>query len=186
MKIFIKIVLFIIIFLVSTALLIITDGLIDNKNKSDLIVILGNKVELNGIPSLRLQSRLDKGYDLYMEGFAPLIVVSGGLGKEGYDEANVMKSYLIDRGVSKEAIITDNDGIDSFNTALNTKKILTDRNINSVLVVSNYYHISRIKLAFRKSGIEKVFSAHANYFEIRDLYSIPREVIGYYYYLIRK
>lgn len=186
MKIYIKIILIVIIFLVSTAILIVSDGLIDNINKSELIVILGNKVELNGVPSLRLKSRLDKGYDLYMKRFAPLILVSGGIGKEGYDEAEVMKNYLINLGIPKEVIITDSKGIDSFNTALNTKQILTERSLNSVLVVSNYYHISRTKLAFKKSGIEKVYGAHANYFEIRDLYSIPREVIGYYYYLFRK
>ena len=185
MKIYIKLFVIFILFLLSTAILIVSDGLMDNINKSDIIVILGNKVELNGTPSLRLQSRLDKGYELYMDGFAPLILVSGGIGKEGYNEANVMKNYLIDRGISGDVIMTDSNGIDSFNTALNTKQILIERNFNSVLVVSNYYHISRTKLAFRKSGVEKVYSAHANYFEIRDLYSISREVIGYYYYFFR-
>ena len=185
MKIFTKIIITILITLMFIAILIVSDGLIDNANKSDLIVILGNKVELNGTPSLRLQSRLNKGYDLFTEGFAPLILVSGGLGKEGYDEAEIMKNYLIDRGISKDVIITDNKGIDSFKTAINTKQILTEGNLNSVLIVSNYYHISRTKLAFKKSGVEKVSEAHANYFEIRDLYSIPREIIGYCYYLFR-
>lgn len=185
MKIFIKIMIIGIVFSAITAILIVSDGLIDNTNKSDLIVILGNKVELSGLPSLRLQSRLDKGYDLYIQGFAPLILVSGGLGKEGYDEAEVMKNYLINRGVYKDVIITDSMGIDSFNTARNTKQIMTERNLNKVLLISNYYHISRTRLAFKKSGIEKVYSSHARYFEVRDLYSIPREVIGYYYYLFR-
>lgn len=185
MKILVKIIMIGVFFFIGTAILIISDGLIDNVKRSDIIVILGNKVELNGLPSERLQSRLNKGYDLYTAGLAPLILVSGGTGKEGYDEAEVMKNYLIDLGIPKEVIITDSNGIDSFNTALNTKQILTEKNLYSVLVVSNYYHISRTKLAFNKSGVEKVYGAHAKYFEIRDLYSLPREVIGYYYYLFR-
>lgn len=185
MKVFIKIIIIGISFSSITAVSIVSDGLIDNVNKSDLIVILGNKVELDGSPSLRLKSRLDKGHDLYKQGFAPLILVSGGLGKEGFNEAVIMKNYLINQGVPKDIIITDDVGVDSWNTAKNTKQFMDEKSLSTVLIISNYYHISRTRLAFKKYRIEKTYEAHANYFEIRDLYSIPREVIGYYYYLFR-
>ena len=185
MKIYIKLFVIFILFLISTAILIVSDGLIDNVKKSDVIVILGNKVELDGIPSLRLQSRLNKGYDLYKKGLAPLILVSGGVGIEEYDEAMVMKKYLVNLGIPENIIISDSNGVDSFNTAKNTKELMDEMSLDTALIVTNYYHISRTRLAFKKSGVKKVYSAHANYFEIRDLYSIPREVIGYYYYLLR-
>jgi vancomycin permeability regulator SanA len=176
--------LFIIIFAL-TVIIIVTDGLIDNVKKSDVIVILGNKVELDGSPSPRLKSRLDKGLELYKKNLAPLVIVSGGTGVEGYDEALTMKNYLINQGIPSENIIQDSAGIDSFNTARNAKKIISEMKLSSALVVSNYYHISRTRLAFNKLGVEKVYSAHADYFETRDFYSIAREVAGYYYHLIR-
>ena len=185
MKTFIKIITAGTFFFAVAVILIVSDGLTSSFNNSDLIVILGNKVELDGFPSLRLKSRLDEGYDIYVNGFAPLILVSGGLGKEGYDEAIVMKNYLINRGISNDVIVTDGGGIDSWNTAKNTKKIMDERKLSTVIVVSNYYHISRIKLAFKKFGIEKVYGSHAKYFEVRDVYSIPREVVAYCYYLFR-
>ena len=48
-----------------------------------------------------------------------------------------------------------------------------------------YFHVPRMRLALRRSGVAPVFSAHARYFEMRDVYSIAREVVGYGAYLLR-
>jgi len=50
-------------FLVHT-LIITIDGLNDNIEYSDVAVVLGNKVELDGYPSKRLQGRLDRAVEL--------------------------------------------------------------------------------------------------------------------------
>ena len=113
-------------FFIFTAVVIIKDGLSDNKHKSAVIVVLGNKVELDGRPSLRLKSRLDTALGLYQDGYAPLFIVSGGLGKEGYNETIVMKEYLVAHGVPKEIVVLDQNGIDSFHTAQNTKLIMEE------------------------------------------------------------
>lgn len=97
-----------------------------------------------------------------------------------------MRGYLIARGVPADAIITDNNGLDTYMTAQNTKKIFDERGLDSVLVVSNYFHISRARLALEKVGIDPVYSAHGHYFWIGDIRSVPREVAGYAYYLLRK
>lgn len=170
---------------VMTALALIFDGLSNNVQKSDAIVILGNKVELNGVPSARLASRLDKGVELYNNQIAPTIIVTGGTGVEGFDEAKTMKQYLVDKGIPAESILVDSQGINTFESAKNIQKIVQEKNLTSVLVVSNYYHISRTVFIFEKNTVPKVYSAHANFFELRDLYSIPREVIGFYYYMFR-
>src|SRR5688572_11326502 len=110
------------------AIAIVVDGLNDNIKKSDVLVILGNKVEVTGMPSATLQSRLEKGFELYTQGIAGFIIVSGGIGKEGFDEAQVMKQYLVSKGMPSEAIIEDNKGIDTFSTAQNTRAILKEKN----------------------------------------------------------
>ena len=114
------------------------------------------------------------------------IIVSGGIGKEGFDEAKVMASYLIEKGVLTEKIIRDNEGNTTYDSALNCRSILNDSNAQSVIVVSQYFHLLRSKIAFEKMGIKNVSLASADWFvEWRDLYSIPREIVGIYYYLIR-
>lgn len=170
---------------VVTHLLILTvDGLRDELEFSDAAVVLGNKVELNGEPSERLKGRLNKAVELYDKNYFEYIIVSGGIGKEGYDEAEVMKKYLIENGIPDEKIIMDNQGYNSFMTAHNTKLIMNNMNLESITIITQFYHISRTKLAFDNIGIENVYSAHADYFELRDIYSLIREFFAYYKYLL--
>ena len=168
-----------------TALFIFVTGMRDTAKPSDVIVILGNKVEADGGPSARLRSRLDTGVELYKKKTAPLIVVSGGLGKEGFSEAGVMHAYLVDHGVPAADIIVDDHGLDTYQSAYNTAALMKERNLHSVVIVSNYYHIARTVLAFKNMGIQNISHAHGRYFSERDFYSIPREVVAYYYYAVR-
>ena len=161
----------------------VADGLNDEIKVSDAAVILGNKVESSGLPSPRLKSRLDKGLELYANGFVKYIIVSGGKGVEGYDEARVMHKYLLANNVPENSIIEDSEGMNSHMTAVNSKKIMKVKGFESVIIVSQYYHLSRCKLAFRKAGIDNPRSAHPDFFELRDAYSLIREFFGYYYYL---
>ncbi len=171
--------------LVIHTIIIITDGLNDELEVVDAAVVLGNRVELDGQPSDRLQARLDKAVQLYEADFFKYIIVSGGTGKEGLDEAEVMKNYLVDQGIPEDRIIEDPDGYNSYMTAENSKTIMEDLNLQSVMVISQYFHITRTKLAFEKVGIENVASAHAEIFDERDLYSTLREFPAYYSYLIK-
>ncbi|HHT66361.1 MAG TPA: YdcF family protein [Clostridiales bacterium] len=169
-------------FLIHTAI-IIFDGLNDKIGPSDVAVVLGNKVELDGKPSKRLKGRLDRAAELYKEEYFKYVLVSGGTGKEGFDEAAVMKTYLVEKGVPDEAVLLDQEGYNSFMTAQNTKRIMSEMKLNSVTIISQFYHITRTKLAFKKVGFDKVYTAHAKYFEIRDIYSLIREFFAYYKYL---
>ncbi|WP_426350689.1 YdcF family protein [Alloiococcus sp. CFN-8] len=176
-------VVFIVWFIVHT-LMITYDGLRDNINFTDAAVVLGNKVETDGTPSNRLKSRLDKAIELYEKGYFDYIIVSGGTGKEGFDEAEVMRSYLMDKGISDEYIILDHDGYNSYMTAENTKAIMDKMDFHSVTIITQFFHISRTELAFKKVGVEEIYSAHADYFELRDIYSLVREFPAYYKYLL--
>jgi len=64
---------------------ITADGLEDELGQSDIAVVLGNKVEEDGKPSLRLKARLDKAVELYQKNWFKKILVSGAVGKEGFD-----------------------------------------------------------------------------------------------------
>lgn len=161
----------------------VLDGLNDEISVSDAAVILGNKVEPSGLPSERLKSRLDKGLELYKNGLVKYIIVSGGKGNDGCDEARVMHKYLLANNVPENSIIEDPEGMNSHMTAVNSKKIMKVKGFESVIIVSQYYHLSRCKLAFRKAGIDNPRSAHPDFFELRDAYSLIREFFGYYYYL---
>ncbi|TNE50692.1 MAG: YdcF family protein [Deltaproteobacteria bacterium] len=163
---------------------LLVDGFTDELHRADLAVVFGNKVHPNGQPSKRLRMRLDRTLQLYKKGYFPTILVSGGKGVEGYDEAVIMKRYLVAQGIPSQAILVDSLGLTTRHTALHAAQLLRSRNWHSVLLISQYFHISRAKLAARRAGIPTAYSAHAIYhFEWREIYSTAREVLGFYAYL---
>jgi vancomycin permeability regulator SanA len=160
-------------------------GQFDHVGKSDLGVVLGNKVERNGQPSLALKARLDETLLLYRRGLFPLVMVSGAHGKEGFDEGTVMKRYLVARGVPEAAVIADNEGENTWATAHNATALMRARGLKSALVVSQYYHTPRTRLAFSRFGVKSLYWAHARYWNWRDVYAVPREVAGWGEYLFK-
>jgi vancomycin permeability regulator SanA len=167
------------------ATLIVADGLTDDIHAANVAIVPGNTVEKDGRPSARLQARLDQTVALYRQGLFPDVIVSGGVGSEGFDEAEVMKRYLVENGVPEGRIHVDSGGATTYLTAKNAARIMRENGWQSAMVVSQYFHVPRMRLALKRSGITPVFSAHAQYFELRDIYSIAREVIGYGAYLLR-
>jgi len=80
---------------------------------ADAAVVPGNQVFPTGVPSLRLAARLEKALKLYRDGICPVIIVSGGIGKEGVDEAKAMASWLFQRGVPRRAVVIDSSGVNT-------------------------------------------------------------------------
>ncbi len=161
---------------------IVADGLVDERGKGDVGVILGTTVHPDGSLSERLTKRLDKGVQLYRDSLVGMLVVSGGLGKEGFYEGTKMAEYLRAQGIPAGKIIVDNEGVTTAATARNFRRM--NPGPRSVIVVSQYFHITRTKLAFRNEGYAHVQGVHAAYFEARDLYAIIREFFGFYKYLL--
>lgn len=162
--------------------IIVMSGLNDHVANADLIVVPGNTIAPDGSPSPRLKSRLDVALDLFRQGRAPLIFVSGGVGKEGFDEAVAMSKYLKNNGIPSRAIVIDSLGIDTAATARNARNYMRTNNLKTALVATQYFHVPRTKLALERQGVRVAGTVHAHYFEMRDLYSTLRETIAYVSY----
>jgi vancomycin permeability regulator SanA len=156
------------------------DGLKDEKKQAELAVILGNKVNEDGTLSERLEKRLECGLNLYRNRRVKKILVSGGLGKEGFYEGDKMKGYLTKNGVPDSVIIVDNLGNNTIATVGNTLKLKDSLNFRSLIVVSQYFHLTRTKMLFKKRHFENVSSVSPKYFEFRDIYSLLREFGAFY------
>ena len=172
------------VFLLATAALVLA-GLNDKLAPADVIVVPGNTILPDGTPSPRLEARLDAALKQFQEHRAPRILVSGATGKEGFDEAAAMARYLQSRGVPAGAIIEDNQGWTTDATARNAAALMRQHGWKTAMVATQYFHVPRFRLALERSGISVSGNVHAPYFELRDLYSIPRETVGYAVYFIR-
>lgn len=171
-------------FLLATAALVL-EGLDDKLAPADVIVVPGNTILPDGTPSPRLQARLDAALTQFQAGRAPHILVSGATGKEGFDEATAMGRYLLKRGVPAGAILEDNQGWTTDATARNAAALMRARGWKTAMVATQYFHVPRFRLALERAGIAVSGNVHAPYFELRDLYSVPRETVGYLVYYVR-
>jgi vancomycin permeability regulator SanA len=164
---------------------IVASGLSAKPVPSDIAVVLGNEVLANGEPSMRLRARLDCAASLYRKGVAPLILVSGGRGKSGFDEATVMKEYLRSQGIPAGNILTDSHGVNTMMTALNTAELARAKHFSRILIVTQYFHIPRTLLAFRRAGLLSLSSDYPRYYEWLDPLAIVREGVALPVYFIK-
>ncbi|WP_373549418.1 YdcF family protein [Haliscomenobacter sp.] len=163
----------------------IIDGLWDRQQSADLAVIMGNKVNEDGTLSTRLVKRVDCGLQLYEQGRVKRLMVSGGLGKEGHYEGDKMRDYLVGKGVPDRLIIVDNRGNNTTLSVVNTLQLQDSLQFKSVIVVSQYFHLTRSKMLFKKKGFKAVSGVSPWYFEWRDVYALGREFVGYYRQLLK-
>ena len=179
--------LFISLWIIIHACYITYDGLPEFKGKADVAVVLGNRVFADGSLSSWLRGRVDKALALYKEGRVKKIFVSGGISTiedGGYPEGDAMRDYLIRNGVPATDIITDNAGINTYYTAKNFIDWNHDQHYSSVVVVSQFFHITRTKYIFKKLGYQKLYSASSDFYRINDLVGLLREVPAFYKYLL--
>lgn len=117
------------------------------------IVVFG-AAEYNGVPSPVLQARLDHAFDLEEQGLAPLVITTGGPGGDPrFTEADVGRDYLIQKGVAEAKILSENRGETTLESVESAARLLRSRHKQTCLVVSDGFHLCRIKLMFRTQGI---------------------------------
>lgn len=126
---------------------------IDQTRPVDAIVVLGT-TQYNGVPSPTLRARLDRAVALYRGGIARTVIVTGGgLPGDVYTEAQSGRMYLVEAGIPETAIVLENDGRDSWESMNGVAGILAVRNLDSILLVSDGFHLLRLKMMARDLGI---------------------------------
>src|SRR5229473_2064848 len=131
---------------------------IDEAQPADAIIVLG-AAEYRGKPSPVLEARLNHALFLYLKGLAPRIITTGGAGGDPvFTEGSVGRSYLSERGVPPEAIVVEREGESTAQSVAAVVEIMRRMNLKSAIVVSDGYHIFRVKKMLESSGL-KVFGS---------------------------
>ncbi|KRC78667.1 hypothetical protein ASE30_26270 [Achromobacter sp. Root83] len=160
-------------------------GLMAGAREADVAIVLGNTVQPNGDPSPRLAARLDRAYDCYAASQCRVLFVSGGVDPAGADEAAAMRGYLQRRGVPADRIVTDSAGIDTWATARHASAYMREHGYTRALAVTQYFHVPRAMLALKRQGVADVGGGYPRYFELRDIYSVFRELPAMALYIFR-
>lgn len=132
--------------------------------QAEAIVVLGGatRAQFPPRPAVDVMESGDRvlyAAQLYREKKAPLVVLSGGRidwKGGGPSESTDMAQLLQAMGVPKSAIVEEPDSLNTYENAVNVKKILQERKIQRVLLVTSAMHMPRSLLIFQKQGINVI------------------------------
>ncbi|MFL5777040.1 MAG: YdcF family protein [Chloroflexota bacterium] len=126
----------------------------DDGRPADAIVVLG-AAQYNGVPSPIYRARLDHAVDLFDEGLAPALIVTGGkLPGDRSTEAEAGRRYAVRHGVPAEAIIVEDTGRTTLESLRTVGAMLRDRGLHSAVFVSDRTHMLRVLRIARDQGID--------------------------------
>jgi uncharacterized SAM-binding protein YcdF (DUF218 family) len=164
-------------YLLSIAIEIHRQSTIDEARSADLIVVLG-AAEYRGFPSPVYKARLDHALELFRAGLAPRILTTGGAGGDPvFTEGEVGRAYLVSRDVPSEVIIVDPEAETTFQSVATTAEIMKRMGLSSCIVVSDGYHIYRVKKMLESRGV-KVYGSPRP--------SAPRNDLRYWWLYLRQ
>ena len=100
-----------------------------------------------------LEDRLLTSIDIYENNITDKILVSGDHTEDDYDEVNVMKNYLIEKGIPSKNIFMDHSGISTYDSIYRAKKIYK---ANKIIIVTQEYHLYRALYIAKELNIDAI------------------------------
>jgi uncharacterized SAM-binding protein YcdF (DUF218 family) len=160
-------------------------GTTDYGRPAQAIVVFGAQVNPGGVASKTLADRVFTAAQLYREGLAPMIIMSGGVEPNGFDETLVMRDLAEQEGVPASAIVLDPHGVNTLATVNDTVAMFRLEGISRVLVVSHFYHLPRIKLAYAGAGYDVWTVPSRDTPIVQTPYLVVREIPAFWVYYLR-
>ncbi len=123
---------------------------------ADAIVVLGSGPPVNeeGKPTDELMRRVEKGVELYQQGLAPVLIMSGGKTSPEYYECAVMKQVAVAKGVPAESVLEERESLNTIGNARYSAALVRARGGKSAIIVSSPFHLKRAKRLFEATGLE--------------------------------
>ena len=130
----------------------------DQAGPADAIVVLG-AAAYDTRPSPVFTERIRHGIDLYERGYAPTLVFTGGYGDGArFSESQVARSFALREGVPGDAILIETLSRTTHQNLLRARDLLSDHNLQRVIVVSDPLHMARALRLSRQLGIDAIGS----------------------------
>jgi uncharacterized SAM-binding protein YcdF (DUF218 family) len=124
----------------------------DEARPAQAIVVLG-AAQYAGKPSPVLRARLDHALDLWNRRLATLLILTGGTGSgDTTSEAAVGRTYARKHGVPDSAILVESEGRTTSESMKAVAGMLEVRGLQSALLVSDPFHMLRLRILARRFG----------------------------------
>ena len=160
-------------------------GKTDYRRAADVAVVFGAQVHENGLASTSLNDRMNTAIQLYKDHLVKRLLVSGGVGDSGFNEAIVMRDMAVKAGVPAHDVVIDSNGVSTNATVADTVPFFGEDGWTRILAVSQFYHLPRIKLAYQRAGWN-VFTVPAGTSTPipQTPYSVVREIPAFWVYYL--
>ena len=124
-------------------------------DRADAAVVLGGGLFPNNTLTPASLERTLYAVNLHRRGLAPRLIFSGGItGEAPRPEGDVMAETAQALGVPGDAIIVERASQTTYENAVEAAKLLRERGIRRVLLVTGPAHMYRSQLAFRRQGVQ--------------------------------
>ena len=161
-------------------------GKTDYRRPADIAVVLGARVYADGRPSDALAVRVRTACQLYRDGLVRKLLVSGGPGDGAVHETEAMKRMAIGLGVKDQDILVDAGGLNTQATVKDSRPVFSQLRAPRILVVSHFYHLPRIKMAYQRAGWEVYTVPARESYLLRQMpLFLAREVAAFWVYYAR-
>ncbi|MDI2129719.1 SanA/YdcF family protein [Yinghuangia seranimata] len=123
---------------------------VDDVPAAPVALVLGAGID-GDHPSRLLARRLDVSLALYRAGKVKVLLVSGDNGREGYNEPDVMRRYLVARGVPEAQVVSDYAGFSTWDSCVRAKKVF---GVDRAIIVSQTFHLRRALALCDAAGLD--------------------------------
>jgi len=121
----------------------------DPLEKADVIIVLSGG---------RGDERVRQAAELYQQGYAPLVLLSGGEEMAGISVPEMLRRQALALGIPPDALLSEPDSTSTAEQARYLRPLLEPRGMRRAIVVTSSYHTRRTRRLFRKafegSGME--------------------------------
>lgn len=126
----------------------------DERRSADVIVVMG-AAQYDGRPSPLFAARLDHAIDLFHEGVAPRLIVTGGK-REGdrTTEAASAREYAVRHDVPEDAILAEDTSRTTLQSIRGVAGLMEENGLSTAVFVSDPTHMLRVLRMAADVGLE--------------------------------
>jgi uncharacterized SAM-binding protein YcdF (DUF218 family) len=162
-------------------------GSTDHKKNSDCIIVLGAAIQ-GDKPSPVFEERLRHAVNLYRNGYAPKLILTGGLGDgRKRSESSVASDFVRRFGVPNRDIIIEERSRTTYQNLQESADVMKAKGFRTAIVVSDPLHMERSMMMAGDLGLDAVSSPTptSRYRTLGpQLGFLYREIYFFHYYLI--
>ena len=130
---------------------------------SDALIVLGAQVKPDGTPSEILAIRLETALKTYLKHPQTIITCGAQGDNEPMAEGDMMRDWLIARGVEPEDVAAETASFNTRQNLRNARAIMEARGLAQATVITSDYHVARALKLCGQEGISATGIASHTY-----------------------